>query len=495
MRSARLLIAAAWLLVSHSAVVCAQDATRNAPSAGAKAPAGPFLVKPYLQLGHTPAPGSLVLLWHAGDADAAWAVEYRSGAEPTWQQASVATARRVAVAGVEPHRVHRAVLSGLEPGGAFHYRVRKGDEIVFSSEGRAPKRMDQAYRFVAFGDCGANTTEQKAIAQRAFQEKPDFVMITGDIVYARGRVSEYRDNFWPVYNADEASPGVGAPLLRSSLFVAAAGNHDIATRDLERFPDGLAYFLYWEQPLNGPPGEEGSAYVPKLSGPDASKQAFLEAAGDAYPRMANFSFDYGNAHWTVIDSNPYVDWTDKRAPGLGRARPGLRQGATWRFVAFHHPGFNSSREHYEQQHMRQLADVFEAGKVDVVFSGHVHNYQRSYPLHFVPGPDGDDKPLIGKDGKLITKGQFVPGRWRLDKSYDGVAKTRADGVIYLVTGAGGQHLYNPEQQDDPGSWQSFTHKFISKVHSLTVADVDGPTLTVRQLSADGQELDRFVVTK
>ena len=94
----------------------------------------------------------------------------------------------------------------------------------------------------------------------------------------------------------------------------------------------------------------------------------------------------------------------------------------------------------------------------------------------------------------MSKGHFVTGRWRLDKSFDGVTNTRPDGVIYLVTGAGGQHLYNPEQQDDPGSWQGFTHKFVSKVHSLTVADVDGPTLTIRQLSADGQELDRFVVT-
>ena len=39
-------------------------------------------------------------------------------------------------------------------------------------------------------------------------------MIPGDIVYTRGRVSEYRENFWPVYNAEDASPSVGAPLLR-----------------------------------------------------------------------------------------------------------------------------------------------------------------------------------------------------------------------------------------------------------------------------------------
>ena len=64
-----------------------------------------------------------------------------------------------------------------------------------------------------------------------------------------------------------------------------------------------------------------------------------------------------------------------------------------------------------------------------------------------------------------------------------------------MTGAGGQELYNPEQQNDPDSWQKFTEKFISTVHSLTVADVDGRTLIVRQLDAEGRELDSFKVTK
>lgn len=87
------------------------------------------------------------------------------------------------------------------------------------------------------------------------------------------------------------------------------------------------------------------------------------------------------------------------------------------------------------------------------------------------------------------------GAWTLDKAFDGKADTSPEGVIYLVTGAGGQHLYNPEQQDQPDTWQGFTHKFVSQVHSLTVADVDGPSLTIRQLSAEGKELDRFTITK
>ena len=64
-----------------------------------------------------------------------------------------------------------------------------------------------------------------------------------------------------------------------------------------------------------------------------------------------------------------------------------------------------------------------------------------------------------------------------------------------MTGAGGAHLYNPEQQDDPASWQTFTNKFVSKINSFTVVDARKRKLTIRQISQDGQELDSFVVTK
>lgn len=210
-------------------------------------------------------------------------------------------------------------------------------------------------------------------------------MITGDIVYTQGRASEYQRYFWPVYNAERASPVVGAPLLGSTLFVAAPGNHDIGTRDLRQFPDGLAYFLYWNQPRNGPPGVPGQPSFPDVTGPLANREAFLNAAGDAYPHMANFSFDYGNAHWTVLDSNPYVNWMSPKLRSWVERDLANAQNRTWRFVAFHHPAFNSSKAHFGDQHMRLLVDVFEAGGVDIVFSGDVHNYQRTYPLRFSAG--------------------------------------------------------------------------------------------------------------
>ena len=283
---------------------------------------GPFLVKPYLQLGHAPAAGKLVLMWHAADADADWAVEYRPGPGTRWQAAKAPAARRVAVGGIEPHRVYHAPLTGLEAGVMFAYRVSRGGKVVFEAEARAPKVARQPQRFVAFGDCGAGTPEQKAIAYRAFLSRPDYVMIPGDIVYGKGLVSEYRDKFWPIYNADEPSP---SSVPRCSARPCSSPRPATTTSPRAtwaRLPDGMAYFYYWAQPLNGPVGQEGGPITAPVPGPEANKKAFLDAAGSAFPRMANFSFDYGDVHWTVLDANPTVDWTNPRAARSGSS-------ATW----------------------------------------------------------------------------------------------------------------------------------------------------------------------
>ena len=47
--------------------------------------------------------------------------------------------------------------------------------------------------------------------------------------------------------------------MRSIPFVAAVGNHDALGRDLNAFPEALAYYYFWDQPLNGLNGKEGGA--------------------------------------------------------------------------------------------------------------------------------------------------------------------------------------------------------------------------------------------
>ena len=450
-----------------------------------------FLVKPYLQLGKKASPKSIQLLWHAAVSNDVWLAEYKNNGEADWRKSEDQTSSTIAVPNIPPFKVFSTTFNSLRPGSTFQYRVSKNGNVVFGSEGKSLKSPEQSYRIAISGDIGAGTNTAKRIAYEIYKTKPDMVAIAGDIVYNRGLISEYVTKFWPVYNKDNVDT-LGAPLMRSIPFVAAVGNHDALTRDLDRFPDALAYYHFWDQPLNGPDAKEGSAFVPILIGSDANKKAFYDGAGDKYPRMTNFSFDYGNAHWTVIDSDPYVDWSDSILRDWVAKDLAAAANATWRFVLFHHPGFNSSRAHYEQQQMRLIAPILEKGKVDLVFAGHVHNYQRTYPMTFVPDNFGNQL-VVGTNN--IRTGKMVNGRWALDKNFNGKRNTKPNGVIYIVTGAGGQGLYNPEQTKDKDSWQKFTVKFESRVHSFTIMDVNGRELILRQVDINGKNLDMIKITK
>jgi hypothetical protein len=143
--------------------------------------------------------------------------------------------------------------------------------------------------------------------------------------------------------------------------------------------------------------------------------------------------------------------------------------------------------------MRLLSPVFEKGNVDIVFSGHVHNYQRSFPMTFAPDKNGT-LLVGGKDNKTI-RGRVVTGKWTLDKTFDGKKNTKPHGVIYVVTGAGGQELYNPEQTNDPDSWQKFTNKFVSNIHSFTQVDITGKILKLKQIDVKGKEVDAITINK
>jgi 3',5'-cyclic AMP phosphodiesterase CpdA len=470
-----------------------------------------FLEKPYLQLGDAPklsASESLVLMWHTENAPSDWKVEVRTSKDPAWRAMAAPTFQEIsapagaaAVAGkdgakkdapashaIEAHLVYRARLTGLPPGEEFRYRVLKGGKPVFEASARARKSAGTPFRFVLFGDCGQGTPSENAVAYQAYLAKPDFLFIPGDIVYSSGRISEYRERFYPTYNADEPAATIGAPLLRSVPFIAAPGNHDTALNNYRRFPDALAYFLYWDQPLNGPSVSSGAPKAAHaLTGSEAAQPGFLKEAGERYPRMANYSFNYGNSHWTVLDANTYMDWSNPALREWLTKDLAAAQSATWRFVAFHQPGFNSAKEHFAEQYMRLLSPLFEANHVDIVFAGHVHNYQRSFPLTFVPAPQ--------PDGAAVSPRGEVAGEWKLDKSFRDGANGGPHGVIYIVSGGGGAGLYNPEQQADPASWQGFTDKFISQVHSLSVVDIDGKTFRLKQLSETGEVVDSFRIAK
>ncbi len=429
-----------------------------------------FLVKPYLQLGDAPRPARnerLDLLWHAEDRDAAWTVEVRGG--KGWIPQTAPSFRHLDVPPLPAHRIYRVTLRDLAPGAAMPYRVKQNDAVVFEAEAQA--RKPGAHRMIVFGDAADGSKRQAAIAQAIQAQHPDAVFITGDLVYGRGRAAEYRSVFFSCYNSE------AVPLMRRVPFLGVPGNHDVP---FSKHPDAAAYFAYWSQPLNGPALKAGDKNAaPVILG---VHDAVVAASGAAFPRMASFSFDYGKVHWTVLDSNVYTDWESPALKVWLEADLKAAKTATWRIVALHHPLFQSSRAHFDDQWMRPISPILEKYGVDLVLAGHVHNYQRTAPLRFKPTKAG-------------LRGKPVEGEFTVDEAYDGRAITRAKGPIHIVTGAGGAELYDLWQTDARASWQPWTRTFISDQHSFTVLDVDGRTLKLRQLDAEGRQLDGITLTK
>ena len=145
--------------------------------------------------------------------------------------------------------------------------------------------------------------------------------------------------------------------------------------------------------------------------------------------------------------------------------------------------------------MRVLSPLLERHRVDFALHGHEHNYQRTRPLKFEPS-DTAKAAHIGESDRRI------PGAFTIDRAFDGRVNTRANGIIYVTTGAGGKHLYEPEFTDNPESWKhpddgnlEYVAKMVSDRHSLTVFDIDGKHLTMKQIDEEGHEVDRITVMK
>jgi len=452
---------------------------------------GLFVVPPYVQLGDAPRSAteeSLILMWHSRPGRGTWSVEFRSAGSMKWMTTDRVTSSTVSVTGIPAHDVFQCVLRPLSPGKPVEYRVVLNGAAAFTATASVRAPAGQPFRCVVMGDVGTGSPQQKRVAYQVQRSQPEFVLIPGDFVYDNGRISEYQSSFFPAYTAEVASDDRGAPLLSACCFLGGRGQHDTEAA-LETHPDGHAFFLYWSFPLNGPVTSPDSRHVYPLAGAATREQSFRQAAGQRFPRMASYSFDWGNSHWVVLDTwNPHIDWTDPVLRDWLRADIVAAREATWKIVSSYMPPFSSSTRYPQGQKMRVIVDILEETGVDLVFSGYAHSYQRTYPLRF--------RPDLLAAGPVTDPGHLISGTFVFDERFDGQHHTQPDGIIYIVSGCGGnRQFHSPEQTDHPASWQTFTARYNASVHQFTQLDVHDTTLTVKQISVDGDALDQFSLTK
>lgn len=236
--------------------------------------------------------------------------------------------------------MHKVTVKGLLPGKLYTYRVGNGS--VWSDIGSfVTDNGDDSFSFIEISDVQASSHDNffkgAATLQAAFNVCPDaeFVANCGDFT------DDSTDEQWNYY--DEAF----SALNLNTTLVPVAGNHD-----------GLGVWNWFNNMFN----LDTSESVQTLNG-------------------VNYSFDYGNAHFTVLNTNDVLSVSLSQLQWLKNDMNSTDKD--WKIVLMHKSPYTLGKDGkwpdalYLQSSLTKVIDMCG---VDLVISGHDHMYLRTKPL-------------------------------------------------------------------------------------------------------------------
>ncbi len=308
--------------------------------------------------------------------------------------------------------VHEVELTGLEPNTRYYYI--SGDKFGgWSPEHTFTTAPDgtRDFTFVVVGDMGVTLAANQNL-DRMISEDPSFVLHAGDLSYANGITL-----IWDLW-FEQISP-----LAANALYMPAIGNHEDE--------EDLGF----------------SSYLGRFALPNNERW---------------YSFEWGNTHVVSLDTeSPYTPGSDQLAwleidLANARADPDIE----WIVVFFHDPPYSASPVHGSNLSVRwNISPILESNGVDIVFSGHDHIYERTYPI---------------KNEEVVDQ---HPNRYYNPR-----------GTIYVVTGGGGAALY--------GIGSDYWTAYAESVHHHVKVDILAEGLLHLQgITNDGRVLDEFWIHK
>ena len=210
----------------------------------------------------------------------------------------------------------------------------------------------------------------------------------------------------------------------------------------------------------------GEAFKIALGNHDTQAQ-LLKAYMDKFKlEKQYYSFNYRNAHFialsTQLDKEGEIEQLKFLKSDLLITE--ANKIIDWTIVFFHIP-FYSADESYTTNMRRTYHPVFDKFGVDLVLQGHLHNYQRSYPLIY--NDVRHSEPII------TNKEQF---------RYED-----PDGPIFVIVGTGGEsikHLNN----------KYFLARTYEGYGCINV-EISGESMKVEYYSDTINSIDNFSITK
>ncbi len=182
-----------------------------------------------------------------------------------------------------------------------------------------------------------------------------------------------------------------------------------------------------------------------------------------------YSFRYGNAVFFMLDSNKKMDpeseqylWLEKQLMSLEAEEQSGASQVVWKFASFHHPIYSSDENDYGDLwkgksswgdlRLRPLTKLFDEHSVDVVWNGHIHSYERTWPL---------------ESGEAAKSG----------------------GTTYMVTGGGGGGL------EQAGPIRPWFQNNVRRGHHFVFVAIHDRTLELKSYDLEGRLFDSTVIKK
>lgn len=274
--------------------------------------------------------------------------------------------------------LYKAILSGLQVGNkVYYYRVgstSEGYSDVFSFKTN-PGVGVPGVTFHLLGDVGqttdnsVNTMKEIVDSENSLTGPSGGIVSMGDLSYANGD-----QPLWDTFMNLKQFMSTQIPMFTT------VGNHEWFDFNSYNF---TSFYARFDSPL-------------------------VDEKRELY-----YSFDAGLVHWVMVAGYCPEMKSTSTQPCLAAGTPQLawlqanlagvdRSVTPWVFVAFHEPYINSNTAHSIQAEglpmQAAIEDTLFNAKVDVVFSGHVHAYERSCQVYKYKCTDGAPYYITIGDG-------------------------------------------------------------------------------------------------
>ena len=290
----------------------------------------------------------------------------------------------------EGYFCHKVVATGLKKGTTYRYRVGSADRGIWSKVGKfVTDDGDKSFSFIAIADVQASSKEnfeQAAVVMNKAMNKSknaEFVINLGDFV------NDCTNEEWNWYG--EAFEKANTNLT----LVPVVGNHEgnITNKLNVGWFGNMFNLLPGEGEANGVNG-------------------------------VYYSYDYGNTHFTVLNSNDMYPMTEAQRNWVYNDI--TTSNAKWKVLLLHRAPYSAGKNINKPDTiaMRDLIiEIVDETGVDLVLSGHDHMYYRTWQVK------GDK---VCEDTVYVTE------------KHNGVDTTFAvnpDGAVYALPSTAGTKRY------------------------------------------------------